>query len=193
MPVLRNDERYPEHPFTHAPALAPVLALALAVALAVPAVAQESRVKPSQTGTVSQEVGNTKISITYDRPVARGRELFGSLVKWGDTWTPGANWATTIDFSKDVTVQGQPLSEGTYSIWSIPQENEWTLIFSKQKRAFHTRYPAGEDALRVQLKPTTGEHMETLSYYFPVVGPDSTILRIHWGTTVVPVTIRTKQ
>ncbi|MGH7469261.1 MAG: DUF2911 domain-containing protein [Longimicrobiales bacterium] len=168
--------------------------LFLAVALAPTARAEaqnEPNVKPSQTGTVSQEVGSTKILITYDRPVARGRELFGSLVKWGETWTPGANWATTIDLSDPVTVDGQALAKGKYSIWSIPNEHEWTLIFSKKDRAFHRTYPAGEDALRVQVKPGTGEHMETLAYYFPVVGPDSVVVRIHWGTTIVPFTIKT--
>ena len=167
------------------------LALALALAPAVSSAQEEPRIKPSQTGTVSQEVGSTKIQITYDRPVARGRELFGSLVKFGETWTPGANWATTIDLSENVLLNGQPLAKGKYSIWSIPRAEEWTLIFSKKDRAFHRTYPEGDDALRLQVKPAAGEHMETLAYYFPVVGPDSVVVRIHWGTTVVPFTIRT--
>jgi hypothetical protein len=169
-----------------------LLVLALAVGTAARASAQTDRnIKPSQTGSVSQEVGSTKILITYDRPVARGRELFGSLVKWGEPWTPGANWATTIDVSENVTVDGQSLPKGKYSIWSIPQENEWTLIFSRKDRVFHRNYPAGDDALRLQVKPVAAEHMETLAYYFPVVGPDSAVIRIHWGTTVVPFTIKT--
>ena len=168
-------------------------ALVLALLCAAPAAGQEQpRVKPSQSGTVSQEVGETRISIAYDRPVARGRELFGALVKWGKVWTPGANWATTMEVSRDVTIEGQLLSSGKYSIWSIPGQTEWTLIFSKRDRAFHTSYPAGEDALRVQITPQTGEHMETLAYYFPVVGPDSAIVRVHWGSTVIPFTIRTR-
>jgi hypothetical protein len=171
-----------------------MLAFVLALILAAPVRAQEQpRVKPSQSGTVFQEVGDTKISIAYDRPVARGRELFGALVKWNAVWTPGANWATTIELSRDVTINGQPLASGKYSIWSIPGASEWTLIFSKRDRVFHTRYPAGEDALRVQIQPQQGEHMETLAYYFPVVGPDSAVVRVHWGTTVVPFTIRTRQ
>lgn len=152
--------------------------------------AAAQRPKPSQTGTVSQEVGSAKISITYDRPVARGRELFGALVKWGELWTPGANWATTIELSEAVTVEGQTLPKGKYSIWSIPGETQWTLIFSKKERVFHTRYPEGEDALRVNVQATTGSHMETLAWYFPVVGPDSTVLQLHWGTTIVPLTIK---
>ncbi|MEX2283243.1 MAG: DUF2911 domain-containing protein [Gemmatimonadota bacterium] len=149
------------------------------------------RVKPSQTGTVSQEVGSTRISLQYDRPVARGRELFGTLVKWGSVWSPSANTATIIDLSEDVTVQGERLAKGKYSIWSIPGEQEWTLIFNKKERVHHAQYPEGEDVLRVKTKPEQGNHLETLAYYFPVVGPDSAVMRLHWGTTIVPLTIKT--
>jgi hypothetical protein len=152
--------------------------------------AAAQRTKPSQTGTVSQEVGSTKIAITYDRPVARGRELFGKLVKYGEYWTPGANWATTIELSDDVLVEEQPLAKGKYSIWSIPGEKEWTIIFSKRDRVFHTRYPEGDDVLRIKVQSIAGEHMETLAYYFPVVGPDSAVLHIHWGNTIVPINIK---
>ena len=170
------------------------LAVAIVLLLsASAAAAQEGRPKPSQTGTVSQEVASTKISLVYDRPVARGRDLFGALVKWGVPWTPGANWATTSELNKDVTIEGQPLNAGKYSIWAIPQEAEWTMIFSKEDHVFHTKFPEGKDALRVLVKPTSAQHMETLAWYFPVVGPDSAVLAVHWGTTVVPLTIRTSK
>jgi hypothetical protein len=159
--------------------------------LAAPACAQR-RPSASQHGTVSQEIATTKISIEYDRPVARGRQLFGALVPWGKAWTPGANWATTIELSDDVQMEGQQLPKGRYSIWTIPQEQDWTVIFSKNDHAFHMRYPEGQDALRVQVHPLGGAHMETLALYFPVVGPDSAVLNIHWGTTVVPLHIRVK-
>ncbi len=146
--------------------------------------------KPSQSGTVSQDVADTHIALVYDRPVARGRTLFGGIVPWDAVWMPGANWATTIELSRDVRIEGQPLGAGRYSLWTIPGPTEWVVIFSRRARAFHTRYPAGEDALRVRVKPTAGSHMETLAFYFPVVGPDSAILALHWGTTVVPIAIR---
>ncbi|MGH7552628.1 MAG: DUF2911 domain-containing protein [Longimicrobiales bacterium] len=160
--------------------------------LASEACAQDPpRVRPSQRGTVSQTVDKTTITIVYDRPVARGRELFGSLVPWGRSWQPGANNATTIEFSDDVLVAGQPLPEGRYSLWAIPNPEEWMLMFSKKAEAWHTQYPGeSEDALRVALKSSVGSHMETMAYYFPVVGPDSTILNFHWGTTIVEIPIR---
>ncbi len=148
--------------------------------------------KASQSATLSQDVGPLHVALAYDRPVARGRRLFGGLVPWGQVWMPGANWATTVDFSRDVRVQGQRLSAGKYSLWTIPGETAWTVIFSRRAHAFHTTYPAGQDALRVLARPTPGSHMETLAFYFPVVGPDSAILELHWGETIVPLTIRVR-
>jgi hypothetical protein len=146
----------------------------------------------SQHGTVSQRVSHTDIAIEYNRPVARGRTLFGALVKWDTIWHPGADSATRISFSKDVTFAGQSLPRGEYSVWLIPRERApWTLILSSASRVFHSPYPGEQaDVLRVEIAPVRGGHMETLAYYFPVVGRDSTVLSIHWGETVLPIHIR---
>jgi Protein of unknown function (DUF2911) len=165
-----------------------VLSFLLAPA-ALAAQEREPRVKPSQHGTVSQTVDQTTITIAYDRPVARGRELFGGIVPWGHAWTPGANWATTIEFDRDVTVEGHAVPAGSYSIWTIPGADEWTFILSKRDRVFHTRYPKGQDLVRFTVRPIAGEHMETLAWYFPVVAADHAVLHLHWGTTVVAVAI----
>ncbi len=148
----------------------------------------------SQHGTVSQRVGFTDISISYNRPVAHGRTLFGDrgVVKWGRVWHPGADSATTITFSKDVLIEGRPLKAGRYTLWTIPQPDTWTVIFSSAVDVFHTPYPgADKDVLRVEVKPERGEHMEVLAYYFPVVAPDSAVLRLHWGEVIVPIRIST--
>src|SRR4051812_47371942 len=81
-----------------------------------------AQIRASEHGTVTQRVSGTTISVEYDRPVARGRTLFGEggVVHWGDKWTPGANWATTIDVDTDVRIDGQPLPKGKYSIWLVP-------------------------------------------------------------------------
>jgi hypothetical protein len=147
----------------------------------------------SQHATVSQRVGLTDISISYNRPVARGRTLFGGLVRWGRVWHPGADSATTIGFSRDVLVEGKPLAAGQYTLWVIPDTASWTVIFSHAVHVFHIPYPGeSHDALRVTVTPVQGSDMEVLAYYFPVVGPDSAVLNLHWGTTVVPVRIRTR-
>ena len=146
----------------------------------------------SQHGTVSQRVSHTNIDIEYNRPVARGRALFGALVKWDTIWHPGADSATRIRFDKDVVLQDKPLARGEYSLWLIPRQSApWTLIFSKASHVFHSPYPGEQDdVLRVDIKPEQGEHMETLAYYFPVVGRDSVILRMHWGNMMLPIRIK---
>lgn len=141
----------------------------------------------SQHGAVSQTINDTVITIAYNRPVARGRELFGALVPWGRIWCPGADEATSITLTTDVVVNGKTLAAGSYTIWANPNPEEWTIIFSNAYPAFHTPYPAGRDALRVTAKPRTGDHMETLSFYFPVVDGKRGELVLHWGTMVVPV------
>jgi hypothetical protein len=145
--------------------------------------------KASQHGSVSQHVGNTVITIEYNRPVARGRDLFGSLVPWGRVWTPGADYATTIDVSTDVKIEGQALPAGTYSLWTEPQQDRWTVIFNRVQPVFHTRYPAGQDVLRVPSTPREGTHMETLAFYFPKVDGKHAELVLHWGKTIVPLEI----
>ena len=147
----------------------------------------------SQHGTVSQRVGFTDIGLSYNRPVAHGRVLFGKLVKWGQVWHPGADSATTITFSKAVSIEGQPLAAGRYTLWTIPDSTRWTVIFSRALHVFHLPYPgASHDVLRVTVAPEQGSHMEVLAFYFPVVGPDSAVLRLHWGTTIVPLRIHTR-
>ena len=144
----------------------------------------------SQPATVSQTLGGTRISIAYSRPVARERVLFGGIVPWGKVWSPGADSATRITISTDAMVNGRPLSAGEYSLWAIPDSLAWTIIFSKAAHVYHTPYPAGQDALRIFVRPRQGTHMETLALYFPVVEGSVATLQLHWGTTIVPLTIQ---
>jgi hypothetical protein len=147
-------------------------------------------VKASQSGSVSQTIANTDVVITYDRPVARGRELYGGIVPYGDIWNPGANDATEIWVSRAVKINGRPLDVGNYSIWAIPGPTEWTVIFSRATNVFHQPYPGEQhDALRLAVTPARGDHMETLAFYFSTVEKKTAELRLHWGETVVPLAI----
>ena len=147
-------------------------------------------VKASQSGSVWQEIANTSVTVTYDRPVARGRELFGGIVPFGEIWNPGANDATAIALSRDVTINGNELPAGSYSLWAIPDPNRWTMIFSREADVYHTPYPGEEhDALRFMVSPRLGEHMETLAFYFPAVEKKDAELRLHWGDTYIPMSI----
>ena len=149
-------------------------------------------VPKSQRAFVDQHVANTDITVTYSRPVARGRELFGAIVPYGKPWTPGADRATWIKVTRDVTVNGASLPAGSYSLWAIPGADAWTMIFHKDWNRFHLPYPGDEGvALRVDgIKPERGQHMETLAWYFPVVEGKDAVLRLHWGETIVPLAVR---
>ena len=161
--------------------------------LATPCAAQAG-IPFSQHGSVTQRVGLTDIRIEYNRPVARGRRLFGALVKWGRVWHPGADSATTITLGTRTLIEGHPLDAGSYTLWTIPDTTQWTVIFSRALHVFHYPYPGDSlDVLRVPVTPQTGQHMEVLAFYFPVVGPDSATLNLHWGTTVVPIRIKIPQ
>jgi Protein of unknown function (DUF2911) len=149
----------------------------------------QPKVKPSQRATVSQRVAETTITLDYSRPVGRGRDLFGALVPWGRVWCPGADDATTIDVTTDVKIDGQALPKGKYSIWAEPQPDKWVIIFNRNFAVWHTRYPTGQDALRIESTPREGSHMETLAFYFPVVEGRKAELVLHWGKVVVPMTI----
>lgn len=167
--------------------IAAIAALPLTIGGGARSFAQQPR--PSQHGSVSQQIAQTTITIEYNRPVARGRALFGALVPWGRVWCPGADTCTTIEISADIKVNGQPLAAGTYSLWAEPQADRWTMIFNRAHPVFHTRYPPGQDVLRVQTTPREGSPLETLTFYFPVVDGRHAELVLHWGTVVVPLSI----
>lgn len=148
----------------------------------------------SQRGRVEQTIAFTDISVAYGRPVARGRTLFGdsALVKWDAIWHPGADSATRITISHDVRLEGRDVKAGEYSIWLIPRRSgPWTVILSRAAHVFHTPYPGEQfDALRVDVTPERGAHMETLAFYFPVVLRDEAVLRVHWGEMIVPMRLK---
>lgn len=168
-------------------------AAAVCVALTVTGSAARSQGYPfSQRGTVTQNVAFTEISVSYGRPVARGRDLFGALVRWDNVWHPGADSATRIRFSHDVILEGKPLPAGEYSLWLIPRERApWTVILSRAARVFHLPYPGATlDVLRIDVTPEQVSHMESFSIYFPMVLRDDAVMRLHWGTTAVPIRIK---
>jgi Protein of unknown function (DUF2911) len=162
-----------------------------AVALVASACHREPR--KSQPAYVVQHLGSTTIAIRYNRPSARGRALFGGIVPYGAAWDPGADEATTFATDRRITFAGQTLAAGTYSVWAIPGPDNWTLILSHKWHVFHIPYPAGHDALRVNVAPTTGPFEETLAFDFPVAESDHAILALRWGTTVIQVPITTWQ
>jgi hypothetical protein len=166
---------------------------AAAVPTAAPPQAPSPIARISQPALVTQYVGATEITVRFNRPTARGRELFGALVKYGEVWHPGADEASTIRFSRDVTFGGSLVRAGTYSIWTIPTPAEWTFILSSAAPVFHRPYPEGRDVLRIQVTPKRAAHMESMAYYFPFADRTKTALVLHWGDVMIEVPIEVRQ
>jgi len=149
------------------------------------------QVSKSQAAAVSQRIANTEITLTYSRPVARGRQLFGALVPYDQVWNPGADQATAIAVTRDVQINEHALRAGKYSLWMIPRTETWTVIFSNAADVYHTPYPGeNRDALRLDARSEPGPHMEALAFYFPIVEGKDAVLRLHWGAVMVPLSIR---
>ena len=165
-----------------------------AAALAIWATPTVAQPRPSQHGAVTQEVNTTVITVEYDRPVLRGRSIFGELLDYDVVWTPGANRATWIDFSRPVRVEGASLPAGRYGLWTVPHEREpWEVVLVSEWDTHHSYFPFESEALRVRAAPTSGAHMEVLAFYFPVVGPYEATMHIHWGELVVPLHIEVER
>jgi tetratricopeptide (TPR) repeat protein len=146
----------------------------------------------SQHALAEQTIGLTAVTITYHRPLADGREIIGTVVPYGKVWRAGANENTTIAFSEDVTVEGQPLAAGTYGLHMIPDKDQWTVIFSKNSTSWGSfSYDEKEDALRVTVKPKPSEMVEALIYTFDDIKQDSVLATLRWDKTAVPFRIAT--
>jgi hypothetical protein len=149
------------------------------------------QVSKSQAAAIGQRIATTEITVTYSRPVARGRQLFGALVPYGQVWTPGADKATSIAVSRNIQINGMALPKGSYSVWTIPRADQWTVIFNKKADAYHTEYPGeAQDALRLQVAPRNVPHVETLTFSFPTVEGKDAVLEFAWGELAIPLSVR---
>lgn len=164
----------------------------LALLLAVPAFAQVRTPRPSPKASLTQTIGTTDITLNYSRPGVKGRTIWGDLVPWDQVWRTGANEATTITFSEDVTIEGQKLPEGTYSIHTIPGRDEWTVIFNSVADQWGSySYDAAKDVVRVKVKPQNAEFREWMGFEINEMTPDTGKLVLRWANIAVPVTVDT--
>ena len=147
------------------------------------------RVSPK--AVVSQVVGVTDVTINYCRPSVHGRAIWGSLVPFDKVWRTGANEATTITFSDDVTVQGTKLPAGTYGLFTIPGRDEWTVVFNKGAKQWGAySYNAADDVLRVKVKPQAPDFTELLTFSFPSVTAASADVALAWEKVRVAFTLK---
>lgn len=168
----------------------------IALLFALPALAQQSPAvrypQASPHAVLTQSVGTTDITIDYHRPGVKGRVVWGGIVPYDKVWRTGANEATMITFSDDVTIDGKPLPKGTYSLHTIPGKTSWTIIFNKVAKQWGSfSYNAAEDALRVNVVPHTTAMTEWMEFTVPQVSTDNATVELRWGTLAVPFTVGT--
>ncbi|HYH06359.1 MAG TPA: DUF2911 domain-containing protein [Thermoanaerobaculia bacterium] len=167
---------------------------ALALVMTTSAFAQQVRTpRPSPSSTLTQTVGTTDVTIKYSRPGVKGRTIWGDLVPYGKVWRTGANEATTITFSDDVTVGGQKLTKGTYSLHTTPGQNEWTIHFNSVADQWGSySYDPTKDVVKVTARPETADHREWLTFEIPEMTTDTAKVVLRWEKIAVPFTIDTQ-
>jgi hypothetical protein len=162
------------------------------------AVAQErgnSEPRTSPNASVSQTIGTTEVTVTYGRPGIKGRTYFeenADLAPSGKVWRTGANESAAITFSDDVMVGGEKVEAGTYSLYSMPSGEEWTIILNN-KLSWGTQYDMNEDYVRVPAASVNNDApmMEWFAIYFDNLSESKAHLNLHWGTTKVAIPITT--
>lgn len=148
---------------------------------------------PSTSQTVRQEFGLGSIELSYSRPNAKGRTIFGDLVPYGAVWRTGANSATTLTFSDEVLIGGKKIPAGKYGLLSIPGAAEWTIIITKQLDVTSpSAYKQEMDVVRLNV-PTVSMPfpVETFMILFEKVKSNELEMMIIWESTMVSVPIKT--
>jgi hypothetical protein len=160
------------------------LMLALATAFSA-SIAQQKPASPAATAT--GKIGAATVTIVYSQPSARGRKIMGGLVPYGEVWRTGANEATTIEFDKPVKIEGKDLAAGKYALFTLPGENEWTIIINKDVKQWGAfKYKQEDDVLRVPVKPAkTSAPVETFNI---TVGKDD--IQLKWENTAVAFKVK---
>jgi hypothetical protein len=136
----------------------------------------------STTQSLTQELGIGKITLTYSRPNVKGREIFGALVPYGEVWRTGANTSTQITFTENVLLEGHAVPAGSYSLFTIPNKDSWTIILNKKVGDWGSySYKKENDFLRFDVKTTTArEKQETLTFGFQHATTETTELILSW-------------
>jgi hypothetical protein len=132
-------------------------------------------------------IGDAEITIDYGSPSVKGRTIFGDLIPFGKVWRSGANAATTIEFSADVTVEGEALPAGKYALFSIPNEDNVVVVFNSETDQWGAgNYDEAKDVLRVTVTPTEDEHQEAMEF---MIAGDQVVLA--WSGWKIPFTVAT--
>jgi len=168
----------------------------LGTMLSMAVTAQVKMPAASPTQTLIQDFGLGKIEIVYSRPSLKGRSVFGKgslLAPIGIVWRTGANGATKVTFSDPVTIGDKTLAAGSYGLFTIPGEKEWTIIFNSNSKGWGSfSYTESEDVVRVKAVPeTTSNSTETFTIGIGEITPETASLYLKWGKTLVGISIKT--
>ncbi|MBK6640022.1 MAG: DUF2911 domain-containing protein [Bacteroidetes bacterium] len=157
-----------------------LMAAAITLGTGVTAIAQLQLPAPSPAAMVMQTAGLTEVTIEYSSPGVKGRSIFGSLVPYNELWRTGANSATKINFSKDVTIEGNKIPKGKYSLFTIPGATEFTVILNKDLTASVDTYKKEEDVVRFMVKVKAIESRERLTFLFSNSSDSQTTVDMEW-------------
>ena len=132
-------------------------------------------------------IGDTHVHIDYHAPSVRGRQIFGGLVAYGEVWVTGAHKATAINFPNNVTLNGQPVAKGKYALFTIPGEQEWTIIINQNyEQHLADEYDAELDGVRFTVAPQSlTETQEQLLYTVEETSPGKGEISIAWANVKV--------
>lgn len=162
----------------------------LALVFAVTVHAQEDKSKrPSPPALAKQKVGDATISIDYSQPSVKGRTIGKDLEPMdGQVWRTGANEATVFETDKDITVEGKPLEEGKYGLFTLVNGDEWTIIFNKTWKQWGAfSYKEEDDALRVKVKATRAD---AFAEKFTISISGAGVVTMLWGDRKVQFNVK---
>jgi Protein of unknown function (DUF2911). len=148
--------------------------------------------RPSPSAKVSQVIGLTEVSVEYSSPAVKGRPIWGALVPYDQMWRTGANQATKITFSRDVTLGDKPVPAGSYALFTIPAKGAWTVILNKKADQAGTArdYKADLDLVRFQVHAKPAPHRERLAFLFSDFTEDKGSLDLEWDKLRVSIPIK---
>lgn len=147
---------------------------------------KSKRASPPDQTTVTTADGVT-IDIHYSKPSLKGRKIGVDIVPFGKVWRTGANEATTFEVNKDVLIQGKPLAAGKYSLYSIPTEQNTTIIFNNEWDQWGTKYDESKDALRVVAEAS--ENSSSVEQ-FTIQADERGTVTLLWGPYAVPFSVK---
>jgi len=162
--------------------------LAIALSISTAAHAQITP-QPSSSQTVTQGFGLGTITLNYSRPNVKNRQIFGYVEPYNKVWRTGANSATVITFSDDVTLEGNKVAAGEYGLFTIPGQDQWTVILSKKAKQWGAyTYNQADDYLRFNVKPVKLQQpVETFALQFENMYPTTGELHLLWENTSLTI------